>query len=508
MGVGISAWWVLLVSACVVCSAEWAVEIQISDIDKYTDENRLSLVVFAAKEAGRFDLQDNVIPSAIGLLKDEKNNIKIFITDASSALSEVEEKYGVHKLPEVRLFWKGIQMLPPSLPKETPTILYRWIKQHIRSSGHSTLRELDTVSFFEKYKEKNPFIVVGLGAKDSPEARFLQEFSKNPRNTFVCYIIQEKYAKEIFMSIGLSTSKFNLIVINNIGKVIKEYDGDLDYKLFWNYLIDQTKHLGAFNIKDKEPFLGNLASTGQPFALLSLSNSSYHSLDHGFIKKMRTISNEYRMSVLYGINNEKVHQNFEYNDCEKTENCLFVYTDYTYSHKKNRYKFLLEGTDYKAIDKNMLRYKYEKPQLYHYSSSYRPLEVDDKFVVLSRDNIETYLNQGKDIFVMLFKYCGSNCHDKLKYMSDSLKEFSGNIIDKITYAVCNVVINEMPNEYNISGDVGFLYIRPDKSEPGKRKYIELSNYSSGYYIAKDIVKHASFEVKLKDEEEEDLEDYL
>ena len=492
-----------LLATAAACEDSWAIELRAADLEKNLDEHRLSLVVFAVKGADDRKLTDNGIISAVKLLSDDKKSVKVFLVDPSTDDS-LALKHQLVTSPEVRMFWKGVPMLPPSLPRWTPTILYRWIKQNIRASALSTLRELDTVSFFEKYKEKHPFIVVGLGPKDSSEARFLQEFSKNPRWTYATYLITEKYAKTIFQSIGLTSSPFNILIINNLGKVIKEYDGDLDYKVFWGFLMEQTKLLGAINVKGREQNVRTVASTGNPFVLLALSEKSYNLLPPTFLKTMRTLSNEFRLNVLFGVNNQKIHEHFEYNDCEKDEDCLFVYSDYTHRAKKRRFKFSPKDLSFDSLTESLARHKYQTPEPYYYSSSYRAPEVDDRFVVLSRGNLPTFREQNKDIFVLLYKFCGSNCHDKLKYMQDALKEFAEPVLDRLTFAVCNVATNEMPEEFGLVGDLGFMYRRAGADS----RFVDLPNYSSGYYIAKDIVKHASFQTRLREDEEEDLEEYL
>ena len=492
-------------AACILSStvADFSQIVKPAELETLLDENRLSLVIFADKDREQSALKESGVLEAIKLLADDKQSIKIFMVDPKNDAA-LMEKHSLTSLPEFRMFWKGIPMLPPNLPKLTSSTIFRWIKGHIRASSYSNLREATAYTFFEKYKEKHPFIIIGLGQKDSAEARFLQEFSKNPRWTFATYIIQEKLAREIFQSIGLGSGKFNIILINNVGKVIKEYDGDLDYKEMWTFLMENTKRLGAVNIRNKENYIKDITSTGNPLIMLTLSDKSYRNLEKDFIKKMRTLSNEFTMNVVYGTNTPKLHENFEYNDCDKEQDCLYTYTNYLNSKLKKRHRFVLSDLDYKTLHRTMLAYKHAPPPQHFYSSSYRAPEIDEKFTVISRDNLQSFIDQKKDIFLLLYKYCGSNCHDKLKYMSEALKEFNDLDHSKIIFAVSNVSTNELPDELNVLSELTFKYRRAGE----KSRWIDLPNYSSGYYIAKDVAKHASFSIRLKGDIEEDLEDLL
>lgn len=483
--------------------AEIASKVAIEGLDKQLEDNRLSLVVFGNAERDEDAIRKSGIVEAIKLLGEDKNSIKILIVDSKDN-SELNKKHNIVNLPDFRLFWKGIPMLPHNLPKLTPTTIVRWIKSHIRASGFSNLKELTTISFFEKHKEKHPFIIVGLGQKNTVEAKFLQEFSKNPRSTFATYILPEKLAKEVFQAIGLSTTKFNIILINNVGKLIKEYEGDLDYKTMWDFMVENTQKIGAVNIRGKENYVKDIASTGKPIAVFTLSDKSFKGLEAGFIKRMRTLSNEFSMNVVYGINTPKLHENFEYNDCDKNQDCLFIYTDYLNGKAKSRYKFEVPSLEYKTLHHLLLQFKHAPPQAYHYSSNYRAPEIDGRFKVISRDNLQSFLDEGKDIFLFLYKYCGSNCHDKLKYMSEAMDELSTQDQARITFAVTNVSTNELPEDLTVLSELNFKYRRAGSDSV----WIDLPNYSSGYYIAKDLQKHASFTLRLKEDIEEDLEDLL
>lgn len=492
----------LLLLSPLAQSADLWVKVEPRDLDKILQDARLALVIFADKDTHADRIKQLGIDEAVRLLVEDKQNIRILLVDPRG--SELEKKYSL-TAPEVRMFWKGIPLLPPNLNKSSPTTLFRWVKQNIRAASFSNLREVDTVAFFEKYKEKNPFIIVGLGPKDSPEARFLAEFAKNPRWTFTSYLIQEKFARTIFQSIGLGSGKFNIILINNLGKVIKEYTGDLDYLSFWSFLLDNTKTLGAVSIRGKESYIKDIASTGNPFVLVALNERSYSKLENGFLRKMRTLSNEYRLNVIYGVNGQKIHELFEYNDCDKDEDCLFVYKDYLYKAKKARYRFVLPNLDYSSFDKALATYKSGAAPQHFFSSSYRAPEIDSKFVVVSRESLPSLLAQNKDIFLFLYRFCGSNCADKLKYMTDALAEFSTDItLSAVTFAVANVSTNELPDDLAVASDVAFKFRRRGEGS----QWVDLPNYSSGYYIAKDVAKHASEKVRLRGEEDEDFEDLL
>lgn len=435
----------------------------------------------------------------------DKNTVKVFMIDAEKE-PKLVEKYKLVSFPAIRMFWKGIPLLPPALPKITATTLYRWIKQQIRASVMSNLRETDATTFFENLKEKHPFTIVGLGSKDSLEAKFLNEFSKNPRTTFGMYLIQDKLAKSVFQSIGLSSSNFNVILINNLGKKIKEYTGDLDYLSFWDFLMEQTKALGAVSISGREHYIKDIASTGNPFVLLTLSDKSAKELESTFIKKARTLSNEFNTNVLYGVNSPKLHEAFEYNDAEKTDDCLWLYSDYLNKETKARYKYILPNLEYKTLHETLGRHKHNKqPQRYFFSSAYRAPEISEQFTVLSRDNLQETLATKKDVFLLLYKFCGSNCHDKLKYMLEGLRELPVSARDKIIFAVVNVSTNELPEELSVLSDLSFKYHRGTEAADS---WIELPNFSSGYYIAKEVAKYASFPVTVEQELDQELEDLL
>lgn len=472
-------------------------------LDKVLEDNRLSLVIFGDATRDEEALRRSGVVEAIRLLADDKISVKILLVDSKDN-EKLNQKHNIEALPEFRLFWKGIPMLPPNLPKLTPTTILRWIKSYIRASSISNLRELTTTTFFEKYKEKHPFIILGLGEKNTVEAKFLEEFSKNPRSTFATYILQEKLAKDVFQAIGLSSTKFNIILINNVGKVIKEYDGDLDYKAMWDFMVDHTKRLGAANIKGKENYIREIASIGQTLAVFTLSEKSYRNLEHGFVKKMRTLSNEFSLNVVYGLNTPKLHDNFEYNDCEKDQDCLFVYKDYLNKNSKSRYKFELPSLEYKTLHHLLLQYKHASPQPYYYSSNYRAPEIDGRFQVISRDNLQSFIDQGKDIFLFMYKYCGTNCHDKLKYMGEAMDELTTVDQAKLIFGVTNVSTNELPDDLTVLSELNFKYRRAGDDS----NWVDLPNYSSGYYIAKDLQKHSSFDLRLKEDIEEDLEDLL
>ena len=76
--------------------------------------------------------------------------------------------------------------------------IYRWIKMNIRSHNYQKVEYPELENFFENRKEQEPYIVVGIGEKDSIEAKFLAEFSKIPSSPFKFYILEDKAAKRVF----------------------------------------------------------------------------------------------------------------------------------------------------------------------------------------------------------------------------------------------------------------------------------------------------------------------
>ena len=62
---------------------------------------------------------------------------------------------------------------------------------NLRSSSYAKVEYLETETFFENKKEKEPFVVIGLGNRDTLEEKFLSEFSKIPSSPFVFYILEE-----------------------------------------------------------------------------------------------------------------------------------------------------------------------------------------------------------------------------------------------------------------------------------------------------------------------------
>lgn len=402
---------------------------------------------------------------------------------------------------------------PPSLVNFRGAMIYRWIKQIIRNSQTAKVKIIDTETFFETHKEENPYIILGLGDASSSSANFLGEFSKMPNSPFEVYLIQDSQAKKVFRSQGLSGSKFNIIFLNNPAKILKEYSEDLDYHLFYQWLLQQASKPGAFGFGNNINYVKKNFLLNKPtFAFFGAKNAKEFSKQK-FVKSIRRVAERSEADVLWGNPTSEYLDEVDYVDCSEKDYsngqiCGYYYVDFSNKNASRRYKVSVGKFDEDSLEVALKRFlggiKNTMPYKFSDASKLDVLGSNSFIKPLSLKTLDVLKNSKKDSIILSFNVCGSNCQDKLKLILGLEQTLSKQSLSSINFYTLNLKKNELPNQFYEFSQLNLLYVRSTSPD----KHIPLNNISSVSDLVSAIKKHSTTEILDVSEMDKDLEDYI
>ena len=489
--------------------------VKIEDLEKITRDQTLSLVVFADLEKSNQKLVETEFFQALNLLKDDAKHIKIYQTSAQGR-EYYQKKYSVTDEPSLRFFWKGIMMPLPTSKNFKGILIYRWIKMHIRASKIPKVEIMDTETFFEQRKERDPYIIVGLGPRDSVEGNFLGEFSLIPKTPFKIYFLEESLSKKLFQSIGLSGAKFNILLINNVAKKIQEYSQDLDYFKFNQWLEKSAREPGAFQFNKRNNYVSNTIGLRRKVMTVFLPYLRKKYRKNKFRASIARVAERFDYSILWGRINSEYVDEIDYVDCqeevEKSKKiCAYLYHDFHDPQQRKRYKLNFKKFDEDNLEEDLGNFLKDLNGKEHFFSDEKPLKGLSPLLgvkTLSRNNYGKHFGdqstRQRDALILSYYICGSNCQEKLSYIVEFLGRMTESTRDQLDVFVCDLKKNEMPDEFYQFSRLGYIYVRKTDS---KRLY-SLDGVNSSYDLVDKIKGLASFEVVGSAEEDSELEDLV
>lgn len=144
-----------------------------------------------------------------------------------------------------------------------------------------------------------------------------------------------------------------------------------------------------------------------------------------FLVELRDIALKYDINIFYGMFDSKYQDLVDYTDCEDTlkekEACAYLYESFHTFESKKRFRFEFDHFDPSSLDLGLNEhFKEPTPDQHFFSNDEAPRMVSKSspLKVLSRNNLGEFLSSGRDILILAFQVCGSNCVEKVKILTE------------------------------------------------------------------------------------------
>ena len=508
-------WKTLILTASLLLSLAQAsdqtqyTKVDITTLPSKLKESDLSLVIFGNPETQISQFQKMNLQGALKLLGKDLKKLKIFQTSAKDNKS-AQETYSVSATeePALRMFWKGIMMPLPTSKNFRGMLIYRWIRMHIRAARIPKVEILDTETFFEVKKEQHPYIVIGLGDKTSVEGSFLGEFSMIPRTSFKMYMLEDKQARRVFQSQGLSPSKYNILFINNVAKKMVEYTGDLDYYRFNQFLTENARQTGVFPFKRRTSFLTDSIALKKNVVVLFPPKNKKKFSKRKFVNSIRRVAERLDHDIYWGEQSSEYLDEVDFSDCSKNSKkiCGYILQNFWNTQQQKRYKVEFKRFNEDTLEEQLGNRIKNLGAPYYFSDSSAPVNLKTTGIqVLSRNNkLEKIDKSGKDSLILTYSICGSNCQEKLKYLVEARERLSEESLKNLEFYVCDLRKNEMGDEFYEHQNLSLFYVRKTDVE----KLIHLKEVSSGFDLLEAVKKLATVDMVDNNQEDEEFEDYI
>lgn len=351
---------ILALSSLASCTAEF-IKIQPTEIESYVRKHELSLILFGDEVQHQSVLKELELDSAIKLLKDDVGKLALLKTsieyskESKISKENLNRRYLIGEEPSLRLFWRGVMLPPPGRANLKGILIYRWLRQTIRSSNVPKAKITDTEAFFETHKEEYPYMIVGLGDQSSTSSNFLGEFSKMPHLPFEIFMIDDGDAKRIFQSQGLSGSKFNILFLSNNARILREYTGDLDFYMFYSWVQEHTTKPGVFNFGTNVNFMKRNFLLNKPtIALFGVEPTEENSQEE-FRNGIKRVAERLDVDILWGTPTSEYLDEVDYVDCKENEMkgnfvCGYFYKNFLNRELSERYRIVLPQFDEDTLE--------------------------------------------------------------------------------------------------------------------------------------------------------------
>ena len=145
------------------------------------------------------------------------------------------------------------------------------------------------------------------------------------------------------------------------------------------------------------------------------------------MEEIRDVAKQFEINIVYGsIDRSAYNEKVDYNDCdfeeEGIEACGFIYENFHTTDRRRRFRITTQKFTSKNLEEAISsHFKNQLSNEPYYFSSDKKLDSiskESEIQVLSRNNANEILGNGKDSVILSYLVCGSNCTEKLKILTE------------------------------------------------------------------------------------------